>query len=192
MHHTGAGDIMKSRWTSKKMAVTGIMLGLTFAATYFTRIPIPMTQGYFNIGDTVIVITAILLGPVSGFFVGSLGSMTADFAAGYALFAPLTFVVKGLEGLLIGIIFSLCVRRLSREWEKIAAAAAATIAGMVVMVAGYYIGEAYILNLFSEGYGYAAAAAELPLNILQGALSAVVGITMSTLLLRLNVKKYLE
>lgn len=183
---------MKPKWTPKKIAVTGIMLALAFAATYFTRIPIPMTQGYFNIGDTIIVITAILLGPVSGFLVGSLGSMAADFAAGYALFAPLTFIVKGLEGLLIGIIFGLCVPRLKRNWEKIAAAALATIAGMVVMVAGYYIGEAFILGLFSEGYGYAAAAAELPLNILQGALSAVAGITMSTLLIRLNVKRYLE
>ncbi|MDD4189312.1 MAG: ECF transporter S component [Eubacteriales bacterium] len=183
---------MKSRLTPKKIAVTGIMLALAFAATYFTRIPIPMTQGYFNIGDTIIVITAILLGPASGFLVGSIGSMAADLAAGYALFAPLTFVVKGVEGLLIGVIFSLCVRSITREWKKIAAAAVATIAGMLVMVAGYYIGEAFILGWFSEGYGYAAAAAELPLNILQGALSAVAGITMSTLLLRLNVKKYLE
>ena len=51
--------------------------------------------------------------------------------------------------------------------------ATALIAGAAVMVAGYFIAEAAILSLFDRAFGIAAAAAELPFNLLQGGVSVV-------------------
>jgi uncharacterized membrane protein len=177
-----------TKWTTKIIAMNGIMMALVFAATFFTRIPIPMTQGYFNIGDTIIIITAIMAGPASGFVVGALGSMLADVAAGYFLFAPLTLVVKGLEGYLTGKINGLNIGGLSAVWKKVIAISV----GMLVMAVGYFIGEAYLLSLFSKEMGYAVAAAELPLNMLQAGISGVVGFLLSTLMTKLNAEKYFK
>ncbi|MDD4495545.1 MAG: ECF transporter S component [Eubacteriales bacterium] len=182
------GGNNEKKWTTKIIAVNGIMMALVFVATFFTRIPIPMTQGYFNIGDTVIIITAILMGPASGLIVGALGSMLSDVAAGYFLFAPLTLIVKGLEGYLIGKINALNIGGLSAAWKRVIAVSA----GMLVMAIGYFTGEAYILSIFSKDMGYAAAAAEFPLNMLQAGISGVVGFLLTSLMTKLNAEKYFK
>ena len=180
-------DSSNKKWSTKIIAITGIMMSFVFVATYFTKIPIPMTKGYFNIGDTVIIITAVLLGPASGMIVGALGSMLADIAGGFFLFAPLTLAVKGMEGYLIGIICKTKAGGLSDLWKRIIAVSV----GMLAMVVGYFIGEAYIFSFFNENYSYAVAASELPLNMLQGGISGVLGVLLSSLLIRINIKKSL-
>ena len=167
----------------KRVVLSGIMVALVFLATYFTRIPIPMTQGYFNVGDTVIIVAAIMLGKRSGFLIGSMGSFLADVMSGYYLFAPLTLIVKGLEGYMIGSIASSYGDKKPTESKKILA----ILAGVLVMVAGYFIGEATVLKLFDETFGMAAAVYELPLNLLQGGLSAILGYSLSTVLTRMGL-----
>jgi uncharacterized membrane protein len=56
------------------------------------------------------------------------------------------------------------------------------LTGCIVMIAGYFFFEAVLLGLFDKTFGYAAAAAELPINSLQGAISAVVGYVLVTIL----------
>ena len=185
---TSNNDSSNKKWSTKIIATTGIMMALVFVATYFTKIPIPMTKGYFNIGDTIIIITAIFLGPASGLVVGALGSMLADIAGGFFLFAPLTLVVKGLEGYLIGKINRIKTGGLSDVWKRIIAVAV----GILAMILGYFIGEAYIFSIFNKDYGYAVAASELPLNMLQGGISGVLGVLLSSLLIKFNVKKNLS
>ena len=141
-------DSSNKKWSTKIIATTGIMMALVFVATFFTKIPIPMTKGYFNIGDTVIIITAIVLGPASGLVVGALGSMLADVAGGFFLFAPLTLVVKGVEGYLIGKINRIKTGGLSDIWKRIIA----DTVGMIAMVGGYVIGEAYIFSICNKDY----------------------------------------
>lgn len=176
------------RTATKKIVLNGLMIALVFLATFFTKVPIPMTQGYFNIGDTVIIITAILLGRKSGLAVGAFGSMLADAAGGYYIFAPLTFVVKGLEGFIVGSIAAGEAGEKAGEARKILA----VIAGALVMVAGYFIGEACILGAFDKTLGLTAALTELPLNLLQGGISTVVGYVLVTLLEKVGVRRVLE
>jgi uncharacterized membrane protein len=68
----------------------------------------------------------------------------------------------------------------------------AIITGIVVMVAGYFIAELSILKLFDPTLGYAAAIAELPFNLIQGGVSAVLGYVFSTLLQKAGIKRLLE
>ncbi len=89
--------------STKKIVLNGVMVALVFLTTIFTRIPGPVPPGYINFGDTVIIIAAILLGKNSGFIVGAFGPALADaIAPGGMIFAPVTFIVKGLEGYLVG------------------------------------------------------------------------------------------
>ena len=74
---------------------------LSFIGTLVIRIPIPATGGYFNLGDTFVMIAALLYGPIIGAAVGFIGPALAD-AVGYPQFILATAIVKGVEGLLVG------------------------------------------------------------------------------------------
>jgi len=137
---------------------TALSASLVFAATYFLRIPLPSFQGaYVNPGDCVIFLTACLLGGLPAAFAGALGAAAADIAAGAAVYAPATALIKFAMGLVSG--------RICFGKPKFAAAAAA--AGGAVMAAGYAL---YELLLF--GFAYAAAA--FPMNLVQAAGAAVI------------------
>lgn len=196
--------------STKKIVLNGVMIALVFLSTVFTRIPGPVPPGYINFGDTVIMVTAILLGKNSGLIAGAFGSALADIIApGGLIFAPITFVVKGLEGYVIGKIVyvdrhidtkeyrsgtdrkkSELPNKSSGKYEvkKIVA----IITGALIMVAGYFITELTILKLVDPSFGYAAAISELPFNFIQGGVSAVLGYILSTLLEKAGVRRLLE
>ncbi len=89
----------KQRYLSpRNISLLALFCALVVVATIVVRLPIPATGGYFNLGDTIIFITSILLGPVSGMVVGGVGSALADVFGGFAQFAPWTLVIKGDRG----------------------------------------------------------------------------------------------
>ncbi|AEV69428.1 ECF transporter S component [Acetivibrio clariflavus] len=167
---------------TKTIILNGLMIALVLLVTMFTKIPGPL--GYFNIGDTAIIIAAVMLGRRSGFIAGAFGSALADILLGVPYFAPITFVVKGLEGFIIGHIIYAAgdKKRINSEIIRIFA----IVVGCIVMVAGYFFSEIYILRLFSTEYGYAKALSELPYNLVQGGISAIIGYGLSTSLSRIK------
>lgn len=144
--------------STKKIATFGILIALTTVATMIISIPTP-TKGYVNLGDSVVMLAGVILGPLGGFLVGGIGSALADILLSYAYYAPLTFIVKGLEGLLVAVIY----RKILKETKL---PIALIIAG-VWMAAGYLIGEIFM-------WGWAAAIGSFPHNVLQGTIGAVI------------------
>ena len=98
---------------SKDIAIAGLFIALTFVTTYFSGqfIKSPVPGGYLNIGDAVIFIAAILFGPMIGFLAGSIGSALSDAAFGAYMFVPGTFVIKGLEGFIAGVVYRYLIRK---------------------------------------------------------------------------------
>ena len=141
-----------------KLIVAALLAAFVAAITIFLRIPIPKSGGYLNLGDVVVIFAGLYLGPRYGLLVGGVGSAVAD-AIGYPIFIVPTLVIKGLEGLLAGS-FKPRLRFLG------------CLIGALVMVAGYYLTEAF---LFAGKIGRTAALAELPFNLLQGGLGAIGG-----------------
>jgi len=165
---------MKSKNNEKSAALlvaqAGIMAALVAVATFIVQIPIPATRGYLNFGDIMIFVSALTFGPIVGGFAGGVGSAISDVAGGYATtFAPFTLVIKGVEGIIAGLISN----RLSKRRDIIAV----VIAG-IEMVSGYFLAEFFGL---SEGW---AAATEIPFNVLQIAVGGIIGIPIAILLLR--------
>ncbi len=146
---------------------------LSFIGTLVIRIPIPATGGYFNLGDTFVMIAALLYGPVIGAAVGLIGPALAD-AVGYPQFIVATAIVKGLEGLLVGWIGG---RSAGASMVKPVFALAL---GIVVLVIGYFVFEAAIYPLLGKTIPFfkvttlEAAIAELFPNLLQGIISAII------------------
>lgn len=87
---------------TKKITFGGLMIALVFATTFSIKIPIPFTQGYIHAGDSMIFITAILLGWKYGALTGGIGSALADLLGGYANWALPTLIIKALMGAIVG------------------------------------------------------------------------------------------
>ena len=124
-----------------RVGVTVAFITLAFLGTAVIRIPIPASGGYFNLGDTFVMAAALLYGPLVGGAVGMVGPALAD-AVGFPQFILATGVVKGIEGLLIGL--------LTRGNPSTARILLSLAAGIVVLVGGYYIFEAHIYPLLAR------------------------------------------
>lgn len=163
---------------ARQLTTAALATALVTVATLVIRVPVLATQGYINLGETMIYLTALLLGPGFGAVAGAIGSALADLLAGYASFAPFTFVIKGVEGALAGWVFWHVLRgdRAAMGRRVAAGFVACAVAG-AWMVLGYYVTEAFLMKL-----GPQAASAEVPGNLFQVASGIVVGIPAAALL----------
>jgi energy-coupling factor transport system substrate-specific component len=152
---------------ARTIAITAVMIAITTAITA-SPLRIPSGIGYGNLSDVVIFFAAFAFGPMVGFAAGAVGAGLADVLGGYAYFAPLTFVVHGLEGLIAGYI--------GARTNSLACMFIAWIAGSVILVGGYFIGEA----LVPAWGGLPQAFVDLPTNLTQAVLG-LVGISLALL-----------
>ena len=148
-----------------RIASIAILAAVTTVLTRVVQIPLP-ARGYINLGDVAIVFTAITLGPFSAALAGGLGTALADLLSGpYAFWAPISLVVHGLQGLLIGLIAR---ARPNNLFLQILGG----VVGMIIMAGGYLLA-----GLFIEGAG--PALTEVPGNLIQGGAGVVLGILVA-------------
>ena len=161
-------------FTTKKnstifVSLLAVLTALTTVTTIMFTVPFPSTQGYFNLGDAFVMLSGFLLGPVGGFIAGGVGSATADLMVA-PVYAPLTFLTKGCEGMVVGW-FSSRTRKKSRisPWDVLG-----VVLASVVMLLGYLLGEVLFL-----GYVWEAAMLELiTINSIQVVVGSIVTITV--------------
>lgn len=102
-----------------KTSITAIMAALTCVVTMSISIYIPSSNGFFNIGESIVYLSAILFGPYIGALSGGIGSMVADLFLGYPNYAPGTLVIKGIEGFVVGFIYQKLRNGKSIEIKKV-------------------------------------------------------------------------
>ena len=73
---------------------------LTYVTTRYLRFSLGI--GYLHLGDMIVMLASMLLGPVEGALAGALGGGAADLVSGYASFIPFTIVAKALMGITTG------------------------------------------------------------------------------------------
>lgn len=152
-----------------QVALSGVMAALVALATFIVQIPIPATKGYLNFGDIMIFVSSLAFGPIVGGLAGSIGSAISDVASGYGPFAPFTFLIKGAEGIIAGLISN----KTSRSRDILAV----TVAG-IEMITGYFLAEFYPLGL---GWG---ALVEIPVNFTQIFVGGVIGLPIALIIRR--------
>lgn len=148
---------------TKTITRMAILMALTTVMTMVVHIPTLGANGYLNLGDMVVFLAAMMLGRKGGFIVGGLGSGLADMLLGYTHYAPITFIVKGLEGYIAG---RLLETKLGQKAPIIA-----TVIGGIWMAFGYYFAETFM-------YGAKAAIASIPGNLLQGIVGAITAVLL--------------
>lgn len=141
----------------KNLVLSALFAAIICVATVLVCIPLP--HGFANLGDCFVILAGALLGPVWGTFAAAIGSALADLFLSYTLYAPATFVIKGVMALLTWLL-----------WQKAKAplfirVPLCTVAAEALMVGGYLAFE-HVL------YG-AAAFLSVPGNVIQGAVCAI-------------------
>lgn len=149
---------------TKKIVYCALMTALVTVAT--VTLGFRTGDFFFNCGDAVIFVTAVLLGPVPATVAGALGSFFADLAV-YPATMFFTLVIKGSEGLLCGVLVSFFRRFERGRAAPVLLSAVAMTAGGALMMTGYYI-----CNSFIYGTPVSALAA-LPADAVQAAASVV-------------------
>ncbi len=153
----------------QKLTLYALFIALVAVTTMVITVPMIGTQGYVNIGDTMIFLTAILLGPQGGLIAGGIGSALADLMLGYVHWAPWTLIIKGLEGLLVGIIAHQSFIR-NRKITPLMILAFCT--GALWMVLGYLGAGSFLV-------GFTAALGSIPGNLIQGGASIIFSIPLA-------------
>lgn len=149
--------------SSRELVASAVFAAVVCAATLVVRIPVPATSGYINLGDSMVFVSALLMGARVGGIAGGVGSALADIIGGYGHWAPFTFVIKGVEGFVAG--------HLSKS-SSLVRWIVAVIVGGCIMVIGYFI-------VGSALYGIPAALVELPGNIFQAGSGIIISVPLA-------------
>ena len=156
--------------TTRKLVLSALLCALVCVVTTFISIPSPF-NGNINLGDSVVLLSAVILPPPFAFIAMGLGSALADLFAGYAIYAPVTFFVKGLMPIIIWLIAKVFDKFMPKTVSLIIAAVIAEL----FMVAGYLLFESIL-------YGFIPSLVNVPLNAIQGAAAVIVGVLLVKLL----------
>ena len=118
----------------RNLVYTAMLMALCCVATLVIKIP-TVTGGYLNAGDIVVVLAALLAGPLYGGVAAGFGSGLADVISGYMSYAPGTLVVKGCAAVVAALIFRACRKK------SFCFALLSAICGEIIMVLGYFVFE---------------------------------------------------
>lgn len=155
----------------KKITLSGLLATLTFIMTRYFSIPTAIT-GNINIGDSIVLLSGLILGPLYGGLAAASGSAFADLVSPYAIYSPATFVIKGLVAVTVSILFKK-FRKLNLRLNLLVSSAIAE----VIMILGYFLFEAFVLD-----FGVVVASYQIINNLVQAVASIIiVSIIYSTL-----------
>lgn len=146
----------------RSLALTAIMAAIVFVLTRMVQVPTP-AKGYIHLGDAGVFFSAFAFGPWIGAIAGGLGTGLADLTSGYPQWAVFSFLIHGLQGWITG--------WTAERWSGVRGLVLSTVVGGLVVLVGY-LGAGMLLS------GVGAALSEVPLNAIQVAAGAIVGVPL--------------
>ena len=145
--------------TALRISLVAIMTAVVAVFTLIIRIPSPI-GGYISLCDTAVSFTAYAFGPFTGLIAGGLVAAFADLV--------ISFIVHGIEAFLMGLV-------IKKNSSSIAMRILAAVIAVVIVSGGYLLlTTLFGLTVFSE------AILEVPGNIAQSAVGAVIGLLLYT------------
>lgn len=131
----------------KDLSIAAMFTGVVCVATVILKMDIPATHGFFNVGDSMVYVTALLFGSAVGGIAGGLGSSLADVLLGFPYYAPGTFMVKGVEGLIVGYLGHKVRPKIetSVKWEALSIFLGVGLGAIVC-----YLGLTYYIGIFGN------------------------------------------
>lgn len=164
----------------QKLALSAMFAALVCIATMIIKIPSPL-KGYVNLGDCIVLLCGWILPAGYGFLAAGIGSALADVFSGYAMYAPATFIIKGLVALVAYVIFKI----LSKKLKEFSARLISGVAAELVMIIGYFLFEGFM-------YGFVPSLTNITANAVQGIAGIILGIILINIFRKQNLIKILK
>lgn len=168
---------MRKHISTRDITKIAIMAALIFVATYLIKIP--SLNGYTHIGDSMVIISALILGKKKGALAAGLGAALCDLLSGYMQYIIPTFLIKAIMVLIIATIAENLINKTKFAWII------GSIIGCTFQVIGYCLVETVM-------YGFAGAIASVPGNIIQSIVGIVLAVVLAAVLEKSNVLKRLK
>ena len=164
--------------STRDLVMMGLLAALVTVLTMTIMIPVPATNGYIHLGDSMIFLAAVLFGWRYGLIAGGLGSALADVFLGYTHWAIPTLIIKGLMGLLVGKIAN-------QEKENLFTIRniLSLVVGALWMVGGYYLAGSLMTG------SLLVALESVPANLIQGLGGAIIFIPIGLALKKTSIIK---
>ena len=178
--HTSGSSRSEKSDNTLIFVTTAMMTAMVMIATTFFKVPNAM--GYIHLGDGFVLLAAIILPKKYACFAGGVGAGLADIYGGYAVWAPWTLVIKIVMVLIVQLFFDFLTKRASngKHIAKIAGIPFAELFAYVLAVlwtvSGYYVAQGFISG------NWVAPIADVPGNVLQASVGAVITILVSVAL----------
>lgn len=166
------------RSTTKNIVMSALFSAIIFVLTRLVSIPSFTSVGNINLGDCAVLLAAYLLPCKYAFLSAGIGSALADITSAYAVYAPATFIIKGLMAMVACLIF--CGMKKVRA--RIARSLVSGISAEIIMIAGYFLFEGVFIC------GFKAALLNIPFNLIQGVAGLVSGILLYEVLKKFKIK----
>lgn len=174
MQKTLSNTNARPRSHTYDLIITAMCIALVFVATLFLniRLPISINGGLVHLGTAMLFIVTLLFGPKKGMIVGAVGMGLFDLFSGWTLWAPFTFVTRGLQAYIVGSIAFYG----GRNGRSIPFNIFGILASIPVMLAGYYLCEGILFG------NWIAPATSIPGNLLQNGIGLLVAIPVVAVL----------
>ncbi|MDG6900784.1 MAG: ECF transporter S component [Nitrososphaerota archaeon] len=157
---------------TREVAGATIFTAFVFVTTFSFAVT-TSTGGYFDVGEIMVYITALVMGPYVGAFAGGVGSALSD-ALLAPQFAPGTLIIKAAEGFIVGYLGRRGFRAFPEGLhKKVGAALGLAVAGIVLGVGLISFPDASLL-FGQAGFTPTASTADVPLSVVVWLLTAVI------------------
>ena len=149
---------------TKELVIDALFIALTFAATMFINIRLPLmgNGGLIHLGNVPMFLGAFVFGKRTGALAGGIGMGLFDLISGWTAWAPFTLIIVGLMGYVSGLISE------KLKVSPIIANTVAVIAALIIKIAGYYLAEGILFG------NWVAPLGSIPGNIIQVATAGVI------------------
>ncbi|WP_042275694.1 ECF transporter S component [[Clostridium] dakarense] len=170
--------IKREKFTTRDLVETSLLIALVFIATKFINIklPISINGGLIHLGNTMLFISSIVFGKKKGAISGAFGMALFDLVSGWTMWAPFTFIVRGIMGYIIGNI----AWSNGKCGNNTATNIFAVIISGIWMLIGYYITEVILYGNLT------VPLTSIPGNITQVVIGLIIGLPVAKI-----IKKYI-
>lgn len=158
------------------LIISALLIALVFVATVFLNIKLPIggNGGLVHLGTGMLFTASILFGSKKGAIAGSLGMALFDLMSGWTIWAPGTFIARGLQGYIVGKI----AWSKGKNGNSIGLNLLGMIVSIPVMLVVYYLYESIIFGNWIVPLG------SIPGNLIQNAVGIIIAIPVCIVLKR--------
>lgn len=159
-----------------KLCVAAMMAALVLVSSDMQiQIPSILGMNRFHLGNSMCALSGILLGPWWGGLAAGMGSALFDLTnPAYISSAPITFVTKGIYGLVAGAMFVYLFRRRSNYATELASTTVAAVTYILLYLSKKFFLDGIVVGGVPATVAWAAVIEALPSSVFNGVVAVVI------------------